>query len=111
MDRFLTIAARILEGGRSAAEAGFSEPAWTVLIGQRGGVRMVAGADWPLSSLAREHNAAMAYRVHAEGGKVRVDGMGSGRRCAMEYELPSSTLHRLLPDRRQYQLAPSPSHS
>jgi hypothetical protein len=60
MDRFLENAARILEGGRSAVQAGCSSSAWTVLIAREGGIRMVADSDWPLDSLAREAGAEMA---------------------------------------------------
>lgn len=105
MDRFLTNAARILEGGRSAVQADHRGSAWTVLIGREGGIRMVADSDWPLDSLAREHGSAMAYRVEINGSHVRVDGISGGRRCALETEAPSAAFRRLVPDRRQYLLA------
>lgn len=104
MDRFLDNAARILEGGRSAVQAGYSESAWTVLIAREGGIRMVADSDWPLESLARESGAEMAYRVSVNGAHVSVDGLSAGRRCTVEMEQPAATFRRLLPDRRQYHL-------
>lgn len=105
MDRFLDNAARILEGGQSAVQAGCSQSAWTVLIGREGAIRMVADSDWPLDSLARESGAAMAYRVSVDGVRVSVDGLSGGRRCALESEPPAALFRRLLPERRQYQLA------
>lgn len=104
MDRFLENAARILEGGRSAVQAGCSSSAWTVLIAREGGIRMVADSDWPLDSLAREAGAEMAYRVSVTGDQVAVDGLSNGRRCALQSEAPSALFRRMLPDRYQYQL-------
>jgi hypothetical protein len=66
---------------------------------------MVADSDWPLESLAREAGAAMAYRVSVNGSHVSVDGLSAGRRCAIQSEPPAAIFRRLLPDRRQYQLA------
>ena len=105
MDRFLDNAARILEGGRSAVQAGCSESAWTVLIAREGGIRMVANSDWPLESLARESGAEMAYRVSVNCTRVSVDGLSHGRRCTVQSEPIATVFRRLLPDRRQYQLA------
>lgn len=105
MDRFLDNAARILEGGQSAVQAGCSASAWTVLFAREGGIRMVADSDWPLESLARESGAEMAYRVSVNGTHVSVDGLSGGRRCAIQSEPPSALFRRMLPDRRQYQLA------
>ncbi|MBL8238735.1 MAG: hypothetical protein JNM66_15025 [Bryobacterales bacterium] len=105
MDRFLDNAARILAGGQSAVQAGCTQSAWTVLIAREGGIRMVADSDWPLESLARESGAEMAYRVSVNGAHVSVDGLSGGRRCAIQSEPPSALFRRLLPDRRQYQLA------
>ncbi len=105
MDRFLDNAARIFEGGQSAVQAGCLESAWTVLIAREGGIRMVADSDWPLESLARESGAEMAYRVSVTGAHIQVDGLTGGRRCNLHSEPPASTFRRLLPDRRQYQLA------
>ena len=104
MDRFLDNAARILAGGQSAVQAGYTESAWTVLIAREGGIRMVANSDWPLDSLARESGAEMAYRVSVSGEQVAVDGLSHGRRCAIRSEPAAATFRRLLPDRRQYQL-------
>ena len=88
MDRFLENAARILEGGRSAVQAGCTSSAWTVLIAREGGIRMVADSDWPLDSLAREAGAEMAYRVSVNGTHVAVvfpsgdsDGANARRFC------------------------------
>ena len=105
MDRFLDNAARILAGGQSAVQAGCSGSAWTVLITREGGIRMVADSDWPLESLARESGADMAYRVSVNGSRINVDGLSHGRRCALQSEPPAAAFRRLLPDRRQYQLA------
>ncbi len=105
MDRFLDTAARILEGGQSTVQAGCSSSAWTVLIAREGGIRMVADSDWPLDSLAREAGAELAYRVSVDGAQVQVDGLSHGRRCRLESEPPAAIFRRLLPDRRQYQLA------
>jgi hypothetical protein len=105
MDRFLDNAARIFEGGQFAVQAGCSESAWTVLIAREGGIRMVADSDWPLDTLARESGAEMAYRVSVSGSQIHVDGLSHGRRCALQSEPAATTFRRLLPDRRQYQLA------
>ncbi|SRR5258708_4795957 len=105
MDRFLDNAARILEGGRSAAQADCNtQTAWTVILDSRGAVRMIADSDWPLDSLARENGATMAYRVSQSGSHVKVDGIAQGRRCALETEKPANVAKWLLSDRRQYLL-------
>jgi len=105
MDSFLDNAARILEGGQSAVQAGCNQSAWTVLFSREGGIRMVADSDWSLDALARETGSEMAYRVSVNGTHVSVDGLSRGRRCALQSEPISATVRRLLPDRRQYQLA------
>jgi hypothetical protein len=105
MDSFLDNAARILEGGQSAVQAGCNQSDWTVLFPREGGIRMVADSDWPLDALARETGAEMAYRVSVNGSQVNVDGLSHGRRCAIQSESPAATFRRLLPDRHQYQLA------
>jgi hypothetical protein len=45
----------------------------TIVIGEDGGIHMLADSDWPLESLVLHHGAGAAYRVTQEGNIVRVE--------------------------------------
>jgi hypothetical protein len=103
--RFMDNAARIFEAAESAASAGHSLSDMTILIGQTGGIHMVAGSDWPLASLQAQHGARMAYRVSQQAASVRVDGRAGWQTCLLETAKPEQIARHLLGDRREYVLA------
>jgi hypothetical protein len=82
--RFTERAAQILESAESAARAGQQCSDVTILVGADGGLRLIAGSDWPLESLLLEHGAISAYRVTARQGTVRVTGREGLRSCVIE---------------------------
>ncbi len=68
----------------------------TILIGQDGGIHMLADSDWPLDSLVMHHGARSAYRVTGRNGSVRVEGREGGRVCIMQSRNPAHTARLLL---------------
>jgi len=83
VSRFTEYAEQILSAAESAATHGEASPEMTILIGQEGGIHMLADCDWPLESLAVHHGARAAYRVSQRCGEVRVEGCESGRTCVL----------------------------
>lgn len=79
-----------------AAESAGSCSNMTILIGQEGGIHMIAGSDWPLDSLSWHHGAKTAYRVSEERGLVRVEGREGSRTCVMESAKPMQIARFLL---------------
>ncbi len=71
--------------------AGETPSEFSILLGVDGGIRMVAGSDWPLESLQREYGARMAYRVTPHADRVSVDGVGQTRTCHFETAAPAQT--------------------
>jgi hypothetical protein len=78
----------------------------TILIGQDGGIRMVADSDWPLDSLRAHYGVAMAYRVRQQDHCVRLEGRAGSRTCLFETEKPDGAARLLLAKRGDYELAP-----
>ena len=62
----LAVAANGLTAGHALE---FHDPALP-----RGAIRILSESDWPLHSLRREYGASEAYRIHAGGAAVRVEG-------------------------------------
>ncbi|MDX2151502.1 MAG: hypothetical protein SFV54_12265 [Bryobacteraceae bacterium] len=91
MSLFRANAAKILETAERVGEP--TEMA--ILVGAGGGLHIVAGSDWPLESLQREHGAAMAYKVTKAGGRVQVEGREGVRSCRFE-SLPAAKVARML---------------
>src|SRR5579871_1217672 len=87
--RFTEQAQNILEAAETATAHGQTCSEMTVLIGADGGIRLVAGSDWPLDSLACHHGAKTAYRVSERSGSVRVEGREGSRRCVLESAKPA----------------------
>lgn len=88
---------QIFDGACAVAGNGEAASAMTILIGQDGGIHMIADSDWPLDSLALDRGAKSAYRV--TGGynaSVRVEGREGLHRCIMETANPASTARLLL---------------
>ena len=79
-----------------AAESAGSCSNMTILIGQEGGIHMIADSDWPLDSLTWHHGAKTAYRVSEQGGSVRVEGREGSRTCLMESAKPMQIARFLL---------------
>ena len=90
-DTFLNVAGSIL-GTAESADGGTD---YTLLIGDDGGLTMVAGSDWPLERLAAERSARRAYRVSHGALGVTVDGV-EGRRSLRVGSEPGSAVDRRL---------------
>ena len=85
-----------MDAAESALRSGGQVSDMTILISPEGGIRMVAGSDWPLESLGAYHGARMAYRVSQNQTGVRVEGRAEGRRCMLETAKPEFTARLLL---------------
>ena len=99
MTRFAEQAHSILEAAESAAGHGESPSEMTILIGQDGGIHMIADCDWPLDSLTWHHGARTAYRVSEQKGTVRVEGREGSRTCVLESAKPAHIARLLLGSR------------
>ena len=87
---------QILETAEAAVARGETCTEMSILIGQDGGIRMFAGSDWPLESLAYDHGARAAYRVSQHCGAVRVEARDGSRTCLMESIGPREVARRML---------------
>ena len=96
MTRFVDNAAKIFEAAESAVTTGHALLDMTILISPTGGIRMVAGCDWPLESLQAHHGAQMAYRVSQQATTVRVQGRAGGKTCLFETVKPEQVARHLL---------------
>lgn len=101
VSRFAENAERILAIAESVGATGHTVPEWTILIGPRGGIQMVADSDWHLASLEAERGAGMAFRVSRQRDTVRVEGRAGARTCLFEAGKPNGVARlspaRLLP--------------
>jgi hypothetical protein len=104
VSRFLENATRLLEAAQDVAGTGRAPAEMTVLIGESGGIQLLAGNDWPLDSLAADRGARMAYRVRQTDGKVWVEGRSGANRCLFAAEQPAAVARRLLTDSPRYLL-------
>lgn len=96
MGRFADNFEGILEVAESAGASGHDLPEWSVLIGPRGAIQMVADSDWPLESLQAERSARMAFRVSRQDGRVRLAGREDAGTRLLEAG-KHNVLTRLLP--------------
>lgn len=96
MSKFTERAGQILEAAETAAARGEACSEMSILIGQEGGIQMIAGSDWPLDSLAAHHGSRAAYRVSRQGDGVRVEGREGARTCVMESASPLVAARALL---------------
>ena len=96
VSRFLEDANQIMQAAESAASRGERCGEMTILIGQGGGIHILADSDWPLDSLARHHGARAAYRVSEHGGSVRVQAREGSRTCVMESTNWAATARQML---------------
>jgi hypothetical protein len=92
VSRFTEYAEQILAAAETAAARGKTCSEMTILIGEDGGIHMLADSDWPLDSLAFYHGARAAYRVSQRSGEVRVEGREAGRRCVLSGRTINSPL-------------------
>jgi hypothetical protein len=97
-------ASRLLDAAVIASAAGHATENMTVLIGQEGGIHLIANNDWPLDRIAEERGARTAYRVQHAGGRVAVEGREGDSICRLETESPGARAKRLLQDRPRYLL-------
>lgn len=104
VDALLSNARKLLETAAGSIESGLGGADWTVFYGPEGGLRMIAGAEAELDSLAWSHGATAAWRVQRHGGRVRVEGHSSRDRCLLEARAPDGITRRLLNDWRMYEL-------
>ena len=76
--------------------AGHPSAEYTILLGARGAIHMIANSDWTLDQLQQEHGAQSAYRVSQFNGRVMVDGRDGQRTCHMEATPATKTAQFLL---------------
>ena len=85
-----------MEAAESALRSGADVNPMTILISADGGIRMIAGSDWQLDSLAAHHGADMAFRIAPSRAGVRVEGRAKGRSCVLETVRPATVARLLL---------------
>lgn len=95
MDPLARDAWQILE---TAAASAAPPSSWTILAG-RDGIRMLAGNDWPLASLRREHGADRAYRVSRDATQIAVIAESATLRCELSRPAPAAAATFLLASR------------
>lgn len=91
MTAFLENIEAILKAAEQSQEPGD----WTILTGVEGGVRMIAGSDWPLDSLRLHTGAEAAFRVHRNAGRVAVEGRTAHQSFGIQ-SVPMSEVARQL---------------
>lgn len=96
MSRFIENAVNILEAAENVMMTGQTPSPFSILLGAEGGIHIIAGSDWPLDSLQREHGAQSAYRVSPLSGRVSVDGREGSRTCHLETAVPAEIARQLL---------------
>jgi hypothetical protein len=96
VSRFAEDAKELMDAAESALRSGADISEMTILISPEGGIRMIAGSDWPLESLGRLHGARMAYRVSQNQAGIRVEGRAEGRSCILETAKPGYVARLLL---------------
>jgi hypothetical protein len=88
----------------TAQTAGTDDCNLSILVNREGGIHMIADAEWQLESLRAHHGASAAYRVHRDGGAVRVEARSANRSCLLAAERPERVLMAAIPDFPRYQL-------
>jgi hypothetical protein len=76
----------------------------TIVIGQEGGIRLIAESDWPLDTLQAHHGAQMVYRVRQQAETLRLEGRAGSRTCLFESEKLNGAARRLLAINHQYEV-------
>jgi hypothetical protein len=96
VSQFIDNAREIFEAAENSAAAGHTSEEYTILLGARGGIHMIANSDWSLGALQQEHGAQLAYRVSQANGRVMVDGRDGQRTCHLEAMPANKTAQFLL---------------
>jgi hypothetical protein len=96
VDHLLTNANRIFSTALEADQAGLVSTDWTIFVDAGGGLRMIAGAERSLDSLAWSDGAPMAWQLTRPNGTVRVEGRSGTKRCRLESESPRRVAQLLL---------------
>ncbi len=81
---FFENARKIFETAEAAVRAGETPSDVTILVGNDGGLQVLADSDWPLDSLLAHRGARMAYRVGARGGRALLEGRSGFESCRLE---------------------------
>jgi hypothetical protein len=104
MGSFSDNAASIFEAAESVLKAGQQPTDMTIVIGQEGGIQLIAESDWPLDSLLVHHGAQMAYRVSQQDKSLRLEGRAGSRTCLFETAKLDGAARTLLTGRTEYEL-------
>lgn len=96
MSLLATHASELMSAAESALRAGNTVSDMTIVIGRAGGLRMIAGADWPLDSLTAHYGAREVYQITERRSKVRVEGRGESGSCVLESVTPAHAARLLL---------------
>jgi hypothetical protein len=107
-------AASIFEAAETAMSAGHVATDMTIVIGQGGGIRMIAESDWPLDNLQAHLGAEMVYRIRQQDNSLRLEGRAGSRTCLFETEKLNKVARKLLAGHAQYDVIPgtiAPHHA
>jgi hypothetical protein len=106
VSRFMENATSIFETAETAMTAGHVPTDMTIVIGQEGGIRLIADSDWPLDNLQAHLGAEMVYRVRQQDNSLRLEGRAGSRTCLFETAKLNGVARKLLAGRPQYDLMP-----
>jgi hypothetical protein len=96
----------IFDAAETAMTAGHVPTDMTIVIGQEGGIRLIAESDWPLDNLQAHLGAEMVYRIRQQDNSLRLEGRAGSRTCLFETAKLNEAARRLLAGRPQYELMP-----
>lgn len=93
-----------MDAALSASRLGCATESVTVVIGDEGGIHILARNDWPLDRLREERGARATYRVEHASGRVAVTGTTATSACRLESDRPALAIQQVLRDNPRYLL-------
>jgi hypothetical protein len=111
VERFAANAESIFSAAEAALIAGHDPTDMTIVIGQEGGIRLIAQSDWPLDSLQAHYGAQMVYRVRQQADTLRLEGRAGSRTCLFETAKLNGAARNLLARPAEYEMVPCSSQS
>jgi hypothetical protein len=96
---FLRQAEEIFAAARTASP---EDCDMAILVDRDGGIRMIAGADWPLEPMRQHYGARAVYRVNRTRGQVKLEARRANESCTLTADQPARTTRNGLADFPQY---------
>ena len=94
MNTFWQDAVSIFETAcKAGADGGAGE--LNIVIGEGGGLQIVAGEGWRPDALAEHYGALTVYQIKRQRGAVRVEGRRMGMSCLLQSAQPAAACHML----------------